>query len=389
MNSGTIYLDNATTSFPKAEAVYDAVDMYQRRTGAAFARGTHGSETADSVADRCRHQLAQMIGAQDPRSVAFTFNATDGLNLLLRGVLRSGDRVLTTTLEHNSVVRPLEQLRDRLSITVDYVPFDSASGVVDSNQFEQSCRTHSPSLVILNMASNVTGIVQPLPQLIRAAKSVAAIVLVDGAQAVGHVPLNVQTLDLDLLAAPGHKALGGPLGTGFVYVRPSVTDRMISFRCGGTGTDSSSVQQPVLMPELLESGNLNMPGIAGLAAALSWRNTDEFRTLLERHHRQIPDLIRRLSEIPRVTVCCEPSVDQNVGVVSFFISGIDPHEVAVILSQSFGIQCRAGLHCAPLAHRTLGTESSGGTIRLSPGLFTTDEEIDQAVDAVSQIVSGY
>ena len=387
MTPSPMYFDNAATSFQKPEVVYQAVDSYQRQIGAAFGRGTHGADHADSLADRCRHQLAELIGATDHRSVAFVFSATDGLNLLLRGVLRGGDHVLSTTLEHNSVLRPLEQLRHHLPITVDYVPFNTTTGLIDRDEFEQRCQTRPPNFVALNMASNVTGIVQVLSELVPIARAVGATVLVDASQAAGHVTLDVEALDVDLLVAPGHKGLVGPLGTGFVYVRPSIQDQVISFRCGGTGTESESLQQPSQMPRLLESGNLNMPGIAGLSAALTWRETSEFQDLFQRHQNQIPQLIHGLSNIPGVTVCCGQSAARNIGVVSFRILDVEPHEVALILSQSFGIQCRAGLLCAPLAHRTLGTESVGGTIRLSPGLFTTDEEIERAVQGVSGIAA--
>jgi cysteine desulfurase/selenocysteine lyase len=387
VTGSSLYLDNAATSFPKPNAVYDAVDSYQRHTGAAFGRGTHGSDHADSLAERCRHQLAQLIGSSNPRSVAFTFNGTDGLNLLLRGVLRSGHHLVTTTLEHNSVLRPLHQLQSQLPITVDHVAFDPSAGIVDADAFRVACASRPPQMVVLNMASNVTGVPQPLADLIPIAKAAGAAVLIDAAQAVGHLPINVETLDVDLLAAPGHKGLCGPLGTGFVYVAPSIQDSVISFRSGGTGTESESLQQPTHMPQLLESGNLNMPGIAGLNAALTWRNSDDFKELSLRHDQMIPRFIGRLNKIPQVTVYCEASAADNIGVISLNIAGAEPHEVAMILSQSFEIQCRAGLHCAPLAHRTLGTESMGGTVRLSPGLFTTDKEIDRAVEAIEMIAA--
>ena len=387
MTNGMIYLDNAATSFPKPEAVYDAVDSYQRISGAAFGRGTHGADHADSVAERCRHRLAQLIGSGNPDCVAFTFNGTDGLNLLLRGILRGGDHVVTTTLEHNSVLRPLQQLQLQLPVTVDYVSFDPSTGTVAADQFRDACERHPPQLVVLNMASNVTGVPQPLAELVGIAKAAGSIVLIDAAQAVGHLPIDVETLDIDLLAAPGHKGLYGPLGTGFVYVAASRQDSIISFRSGGTGTESESLQQPTHMPQLLESGNLNMPGIAGLHAALVWRDSEEFKQLSRRHEQQIPRLIGRLHEIPQVTVHCEAASATGIGVISLNITGSEPHDVAMILSQSFEIQCRAGLHCAPLAHRTLKTELTGGTVRLSPGLFTTDQDIDRAVEAIQMIAA--
>ena len=314
-------------------------------------------------------------------------NGTDGLNLLLRGVLRGGDHVVTTTLEHNSVLRPLQQLQLQLPITVDYVSFDSSTGTVAPDQFRDACERHSPQLVVLNMASNVTGVSQPLADLISIAKSAGSKVLIDAAQAVGHLPIDVETLGIDLLAAPGHKGLYGPLGTGFVYVAAPIQESIISFRCGGTGTESESLQQPTHMPQLLESGNLNMPGIAGLNAALIWRDSEEFKQLSLRHEQQIPRLIGRLNEIPQVTVHCETASAAGIGVISLNITGTEPHDVAMILSQSFKIQCRAGLHCASLVHRTLETELTGGTVRVSPGLFTTDKEIDRAVEAIQMIAA--
>ncbi len=385
--SETIYLDNAATSFPKPESMYAAMDAWQRQTGAAFGRGSHGVEHANALVQRCRHQIELLIGSPNQNSVAFTFSTTDGLNLLLRGILRPEQHVLTTTLEHNSVLRPLMQLQEQLSVSVDYIPFDPVTGLVDPDEFERACRDHPPDLVVINTASNVTGIAQHVKELTDRAKAAGALVLLDVAQSIGHVPIDVQAIDADLLAAPGHKGLYGPLGTGFVYVSPVVQDRLTSFRCGGTGTNSESIRQPASMPELLESGNLNMPGIAGLSAALGWRQTDEYQQLHDRHQRQMVPFISRLQQITGVTVHCGTSAERNVGVVSLTIGSLEPQEAAMILSQSFGIQCRAGLHCAPLAHQTLSTAGQGGTIRLSPGLFSTEEHLEQAIDGVTAIAS--
>lgn len=386
MSSESIYLDNAATSFPKPDCVYEAVDSYQRQVGAAFGRGVLSTH-ADSLAERCRHRLAQLIGASTHQSVAFTFNGTDGLNLLLRGILQNGNSVLTTTLEHNSVLRPLQQLQEQREISVEHLPFDAATGQMDIEGFREACHRTSPDLVVLNMVSNVTGVSQPIAELASTASAAGALVLVDAAQAVGHIPIDVQALGIDLLAAPGHKGLLGPLGTGFVYVNPTIGDRLVSYRCGGTGTESESLQQPTDMPQLLESGNLNMPGVAGLDAALKWRQSSMYDDLHERHQRQVPDFIGRLNAVSGLKVYCGESAADNVGVVSLSVKEMEPHDLAMILSESFGIQSRAGLHCAPLAHRTLGTESQGGTVRLSPGLFTTDDQLDLALSALESIAS--
>ena len=380
-----LYLDNAATSFPKPEAVYTAVDHYQRHLGAAFARGTRGQEQADSVVARCRRELSRLIDAKDDRCIAFTYNATDGLNLLLRGILRSNQRVVTTTLEHNSVLRPLHQLKEQRSLLVDFVPFDIATGELDLQQFSVLLHEHPTDWVVLNLVSNVTGIVQPLLQISDLVRNAGARLLVDASQAVGHVPVSVKDAGIHLLAAAGHKALVGPLGTGFVYVAPELHDELVSNRCGGTGTRSSEPEQPRTMPELLESGNLNMPGIAGLEAALSWRSTPDFMQRESAHRQRMCRLISGLIDIPGVDVPCSGTEAENTGVVSFDVPGTDPREVGMILDQSFGIQCRAGLHCAPRVHQTLGTAERGGTVRLSPGLFTTEDEIERALTAVRAV----
>lgn len=385
MTGDSIYLDNAATSFPKADAVYDAVDSYQRTSGAAFGRGTRGTDQADSLVDRCRHRIAQLIGAKDDRCVAFTLNGTDGLNLLLRGVIQRGQHVITTTLEHNSVLRPLEQLKALASITVDHVPFETHTGMVDPDRFTSALSGRHPDLVVINAVSNVTGVIQPLKELLGAARNAGALTMVDASQAVGHVPIDVEATGIDLLAAPGHKGIGGPLGTGFLYVHPRLHCQFVSTRCGGTGTASESLTQPETMPELVESGNLNMPGIAGLEAALAWQQSQEFAELESRHHDQVQTLVDGLRNIDGLTIHAAAPASDRTGVVSFNIGQCEPQEVAMILNQSFDIHCRAGLHCAPLVHRTLGTEKRGGTVRFSPGLFTTDDEISQAVNAVASI----
>ena len=385
MTHPPVYLDNAATSFPKPEAVCRAVDDYLRNCGASFGRGTHGAEHAEPLVTRCRSRIAELIGAPDYRTVAFTFNGTDGLNLLLRGFLRPGHHVITTTLEHNSVLRPLEQLRAQLPVTVDHIAFDPFTGTVDPGRFEEALRKRSPDLVVLNHASNVTGIVQPVAELGRLARATGARVLLDASQSVGHLDVNAAALGADMLAAPGHKGLLGPLGTGFVYLHPDLHEGFISLRCGGTGTHSESLRQPCEMPHLLESGNLNMPGIAGLNAALEWLNSDEVADRRATWTELCEQLRHRLAQISGVDVLCIDSTCDHTGVLSFTVGKNDSHEVATILSQTFSIQCRAGLHCAPLAHRTMQTQERGGTVRLSPGLFSTAEDVDLAMSAMNAI----
>ena len=380
-----IYLDNAATSFPKPDCVYDAVNRYMVNNGAAYGRGSYAAgDRSVQIVTECRQRLARLLGTASPTELAFTFNCTDSLNLILRGVLRRGDRVVTTTLEHNSVLRPLEQLKTELEIEVGYAPFEVGSGLVDMSQFELLLQDMPTRLVVVNHASNVTGIVQPVKDICQLAHAAGALVLVDAAQTTGHLPFRIDDLQADFVAAAGHKGLLGPLGTGLVYVRSGLEDQLRPIRCGGTGTKSESVFQPQQMPELFESGNLNMPGLAGLNAAVEWLLKQDLAEQHEQLTNTTNSLRDQLAAMDRITVHGKSSLP-NAGIVSFVIDEVDSREAAMILDQSCGIQCRAGFHCAPLVHQALNTTANGGSIRLSPGLFTTNQQIETASKAIDQL----
>ena len=379
-----LYLDQAATSWPKPECVYQAVDDYQRRLGAAAGRGAYAEavEVAQRVS-RARTAVAQLFGAESPRQIVFGFNGTDVLNIAIHGALAKGGHVITTVAEHNSVLRPLRTVEREGRIEVTRVDVDRR-GVVDVDHIRRAQRSDT-ALIALTHASNVTGAIQPAAEVGRLAYESGVLFLLDAAQTAGELPIDVRQLNVDLLAAPGHKGLLGPLGTGVLYVRPGVEDRLASFRQGGTGTSSESDLQPDDMPDKFEAGNLNVPGILGLGAGVEWlleRGVETLRTEALAHTKLFLDQIKA---IPGVILYGPESATERVGLISFNISGIDPQELAAILDSAFGIQCRAGLHCAPLMHATLGTLSTGGTVRVSFGPFTTATEIERAVAAIAEV----
>ena len=383
-----MYFDNAATSFPKPDCVYDAVDAWIRGGAASAGRGTHHkAEAAGRMIDECRRQLATLLGVQTASQIVFTLNCTDSLNTVLQGFLQPGDAVVATALDHNSVLRPLEALRQRIGIEVEIIPFDPVTGLIDAQRFEQVLAAKKIRLVVLNHASNVTGRVQSVAELTHLAHAHGAYVLLDAAQTAGHWPLNMSELDVDFLAAAGHKGLLGPLGTGILCIRRGLETQLQPLRFGGTGTSSESLMQPDDMPARFESGNLNLPGIAGLHAASKWILAQGVETLRSQIHIRTARLLEELGRIENVSVLRACLESANCGIVSFNIHRMDCRDVAMILDQSFEIQSRAGLHCAPLLHQTLDTTSSHGTIRLSPGVFTTDDEIEHVVHAVREIAT--
>ncbi len=381
-----IYLDNAATSFPKPEAVYDAVDHYNRHLGVAVGRGAFDQavELQGSV-NRCRSRAAELLGAESPDRIAFTFNCTDSLNTALHGLIDSNAHVVTTDVEHNSVLRPLRELQDRLGIEVTYVPVD-AVGRVAPEDIRAAMRPDT-RVVAVNHASNVTGTIQPIADIGQIARKAGATFVVDAAQSAGHIPLNLAELPIDVLCCAGHKGLLGPLGTGLFYVRPGIEERLRSLRQGGTGTHSEDDRQPESLPDKYESGNHNAPGLVGLAAALDFlteRGIDNIRA----HEQQLTaQLLEGLAQIPGLTQYGPTDPTERVAVVSITLEGFDPQDLAGILDDSFAIQTRAGLHCAPRIHESLGTKPAGGTIRLSPGPFSTAEDIDAAIEALRAITS--
>jgi cysteine desulfurase / selenocysteine lyase len=382
-----IYLDNAATSWPKPEAVYAAVDRYQRDNGAAAGRGSYShAAAAEKMVEAARAALARIMGASDSRQIIFTNNGTDSLNLAIHGLLRPGDHAICTHVDHNSVLRPLRFLEEHGGVEVTRVGCDQA-GLVDPDDIRRALRSNT-RLVAAIHASNVTGLLQPVAEIGRVVRERGARLLVDAAQTLGHIPLSVDELGADLLAAPGHKGLLGPLGTGVLYVRPGVEKELRSFRQGGTGTQSDEDRHPDPLPHKFEAGNLNVPGIVGLRAALSWIEEHGIDNIREQEQRLSQRLRRGFEAIPGIRTIAFPSpdaVDHSVGVVSIALEHYDPQEAAALLDSGFGVQVRAGLHCAPLMHRALGTIEGGGTVRFSVGAFNTADDVDLAVAAVAEM----
>ncbi|MEO0529707.1 MAG: aminotransferase class V-fold PLP-dependent enzyme [Planctomycetota bacterium] len=384
-----IYLDNAATSWPKPEAVYAVVDDWQRRVGASYARGT--SSAADetrAIVDRARRGVAKLIGESDPRRVLFTGGGTDAINLAVLGMLRDGDHVVATVCDHNAVLRSLASLDGKEgSVRVDttYVDCDS-EGLVGAEAIADAIQPNTRMVAILH-ASNVTGTVQPIEEVARLTKPRGIRLLVDAAQTMGRWPLDVETLGADLVAAPGHKGLLGPLGVGVLWIGQGVEEELRPRRFGGAASGGELLAQPTTLPDKYEAGSLNVPAIAGLTAGVEHVESLGVNAIRKQVFEHRDRLARGLAAIDGVTVYGPAEADRQAGVVSFQATGYDSHELAMLLSQIAGVESRAGLHCAPRLHAALGTSEFGGLVRLSPGTMTTSAEIDATVEAVSQLAA--
>ena len=377
----TIYLDNAATSFPKPETVYATLDRFARHTLANPGRSGHRmAQAAEHTIADARHRLNRFFNGRDPSRFVFTLNTTDALNMAFKGVLNPGDHVITTDLEHNSVSRPLEALVDAGRITLTRLASD-AGGTIDPDAIRAAI-TPRTRLIALTHASNVLGTIQPIADVGRIAREHDFLFLVDAAQTAGVVPIDVQSMSIDLLAFPGHKSLLGPTGTGGLYVGPRATVR--PWREGGTGGDSLTRTQPPEFPHLLEGGTPNVLGIAGLIAGLDYVESHGLEAIRQ-HEVELCDRLRlALAELPAFEVYGHRDPARRVGTVSFACELISAPDLGGVLDSSFDIAVRAGLHCAPYIHRALGT-APDGLLRVSPGPFSTTDDIDRLIEALKEV----
>ncbi len=374
--------DNAATSFPKAPGVAEAVAAYLIDNGAPAGRGAYRQAIEVSrVIDRCRQSAAQLFAAAHSRNIVFTFNGTDSLNLAILGLCRPGDHVVSTTWEHNSVLRPLRMLSAQRDVTVTLLEPD-ANGLIDPTQVQEALRPET-RLVAIQHANNVIGVIQPIAEIGAVVRRQGAFFLVDAAQSAGHVPIDVSAMSIDLLACSGHKGLLGPLGTGLLAISDRVAGELNPLRYGGTGTHSEDDRQPDELPEKYESGNLNVPGLVGLNASLNWLVRQSLESLRAHECALTRQLWEALAAIRGVTLCGpDPRQVPRTGVISLQFADYPPQDAAAILDDHFGVQSRAGLHCAPGVHRSLGTIAAGGTLRLSVGAFTTPDDVEHVAAAL-------
>jgi cysteine desulfurase/selenocysteine lyase len=378
-----IYLDNAATSFPKPEAVYQALDRFARNDLANPGRAGHKMAlAAERALDDCRHLLNQFFHGEGLERFVFTLNCTDALNMAFKGVLADGDHVITTDLEHNSVSRPLRKMELDGRISLTRIKAD-AGGTVDPDDFRKALTPHT-RLIALTHASNVLGTIQPVAEVGRIARERGLIFLVDAAQTAGIMPIDVQAMNIDLLAFPGHKSLLGPTGTGALYVSPRAQVR--AWREGGTGGDSSNETQPKEFPYFLEGGTPNVLGVAGLAAGVKFVQQKGLDELHAHEMRLIDRLWRRLDEMPGYQVFGHRDLARRVSTICFRAESLPAAEIGGILDQAFEVAVRPGLHCAPYIHRSLGTFPEG-TVRVSPGPFNTEADIDHLAHALAEIIS--
>jgi len=370
-----IYLDNAATSWPKPATVAQTIADALARCGNPGRSGHRLALEGGKILLSARQSLSQLLDVPDPLSVIFTLNCTDSLNLAIKGLLPRGGHVVTTCVEHNSVLRPLGTLRQRGLVRFDAAPMN-ALGQVDVKAFAGLIRSDT-HLAVISHVSNVTGVIQPVEELIALCRKRNIPVLVDGAQAVGHMPLSLSALGADAYAFSGHKGIPGPGGCGVLVLGPNC--RPLSFREGGTGSSSMLLTQPDEMPDLYEAGTPATCSIAGLWAAAEF--VLRFQSVLfEQEQRLRTRLLQELSAISRVHLLTSRKAP-GIGCVAFTVEGFDSSAFADALEARFDIACRPGLHCAPLLHRAYGTQNTGA-IRFSLGAFTSARDISRAVTAV-------
>lgn len=377
-----IYLDNAATTFPKPESVYAKMDDCMRNYCANPGRSGHKMAMESArVVEETRDIIAKLFNIKNPMDVVYTFNATDSLNLAIKGFLKPGDHVITTTMEHNSVLRPIMEL-ENIGVEHTFVQADE-EGRVDPKDVETAIKDNTKLIAIIH-ASNVTGTLIDIETIGKIAKNHGITYLVDASQSAGIYDIDVDKLNIDMLAMPGHKGLLGPQGTGVLYVNNKI--RLHSQREGGTGSKSEEIIQPDLYPDKYESGTHNTPGIVGLGAGVEFLLETGLDNIRKHEEELSQYMIDEILKIDGVKLYGPKSAKERAAVIAVNIKDLDSGEVTFRLDREFGIATRSGIHCAPLAHKSIGTLKQGA-VRFSLGYFTTKEEVEEAIKAIKVIAS--
>jgi cysteine desulfurase family protein len=383
-NSPLIYLDNAATAWPKPESVYRFMIDFYRRAGVNPGRSGYDlAMEAGSLLDDLRKRLTRFFGGDEdaPERLCFGYNATDAMNLAISGLLAPGDHVITTNLEHNSVIRPINHLVRDGGVEATFVPFDGA-GFVDPDDIARAIRPNT-ALVIVNHGSNVTGAIQPVAEIGRICRERSVTFAIDTAQTAGNIPINMKDMNIDVLAFTGHKCLMGSMGIGGLCVRKHVEIKQV--RSGGTGVRSAYPYHLEEYPWRLEYGTPNMVGVAALWAGQDWLDSNGVESLHAREMKLAAKLVEGLRSIPGVTLYCCESLRHHLPTVSMNVDGMEAADVGTMLDVDHNVATRTGLHCAPLAHAQLGTVAIHGAVRFSIGAFNTEEHINAACRGVADI----
>ncbi len=382
--SNMIYLDNSATSFPKPEEVYDFMINFYRTRGVSPGRsGFDAAIETEEMVQSTRKMLTEFFNGDDPNRLTFSYNASDTLMMLIFGLAEKGDHVVTTTLEHNSVLRPLYHLTIDGTIETTHVPFDH-HGYVHPEEIKKAIRKNT-KMVIINHSSNVIGTIQPVEEIGKICKEAGVLFVVDGSQSAGAVPIDMKAMYIDALAFTGHKCLMGPTGIGGSYIMEGVPVKGTRF--GGTGVRSAVKTHLKEFPYRMENGTLNLLGVAGLYAGVQWVNRQGIENLHRKEIMLWNKLRKGIQQLDNViTYCAEDAKNQNP-VLSLNIKGFDSGDVGTILDVDYGIATRTGLQCAPLVHVGLNTDQIHGTVRFSIGPFNTETDIDAAIEAITDIAS--
>ncbi len=393
-HANRIYMDNAATSFPKPPAVHEAMARFASELGASPGRGAYAeAQEAGRLMYQCRERINRLVNGENPDHVIFTLNTTDALNMAIRGIVPPGGKaghVITTWMDHNSVLRPYNALTARGDLEQTRVEVDPSTGVVDPQDIKAAIRPDTKLIAVVH-GSNVTGTVQPIREIGRIAREHDIPLLVDAAQTLGHMPIDVQADFIDLLAFPGHKGLLGPLGTGGLYIRPGIEKKMTTYREGGTGSVSEHDTQPDFMPDRFEPGSHNAIGIIGLSEGVNWILEKGVDKLWQHELSLIRVMLEGLTgefAPPGLHLYGSHTVKHRCGVFSVRLDGFDqPQTLSDLLEKEYGLLTRSGIHCAPLAHQTFKTDERGGSTRFSFGPFLTAQDVDYACHALGQIAS--
>lgn len=380
-------MDNAATSFPKPPGVLRAMADYATNLGASAGRGAYSEavETARLIG-QCRQRLCELFNGERPEHFVFTLNCSEGLNQAIKGLVDPALRghAICTAIDHNSVLRPINALQEYGWIEHTCVPVDPRTGLVDPEDIRRAIRPDTRMIAVTH-ASNVTGTVQPIRPIGQIAREHEIPFIVDAAQSAGHLKIDVQTDLIDLLAAPGHKGLLGPLGTGLLYIRPGLEKHLRPLKEGGTGSISEQARQPEFMPDRFEAGSHNAIGLIGLSEGVKWI-LDRGIEKIERHQMDLVcTFLEGMEMIPNLTYYGPQGVKHRADVFSVRIEGLEPYELAGILESNYGILTRPGLHCAPKIHETIGTMAFGGTTRFSFGPFLSVQDVNYVTDALAEI----